>query len=150
VSQAPPSMLNHLVVNPRNEAPGDDDPPYARTFYPNAADVSGATKIVVTEGAKLENLTLRVGPALKARTVSGKVVWQKGGPGAGAHLSVYNGDQYVRRVEVDKKGSFSFKVCGDFKYSMYALVYGEPIGKSDRVAIPEESTNLILILKPEL
>ena len=140
----------HLVLNPRNEAPGENDPPYARTFYPNATDVSGATKIVVTEGAKLENLTLRVGPALKARTVSGKVVWQKGGPGAGAHLSVYNGDQYVRRVEVDKKGSFSFKVYGDFKYSMYAHVYGEPFGKSDRVAIPEKSTNLTLVVKPQL
>ena len=140
----------HLVVNPRNEAPGDEEPPYARTFYPNAADINGATKIVVTEGAKLENVTLRVGPALKARTVSGKVVWQKGGPGAGARISVYNGDQYVRAVIADNKGSFSFKVYGDFKYSMYAYVYGEPYGKSDRVAIPEKSTNLTLVVKPQL
>lgn len=138
----------HLVLNPRNEAPGENDAPYARTFYPNAADVSGATKIVVTEGAKLENLTLRVGRPLKARTVSGKVVWEKGPPGAGAHISIYSGGQYLRRVEVDEKGAFSFNVYGDFKYAIEANVYGEPSGQSSRVAITEKSTNLMLVLKP--
>lgn len=139
----------HLVLNPRNEAPGEDDPPYARTFYPNAADISGATKIVVTQGAKLENLTLRVGSAWKSRTVTGKVVWQTGAPAGGARISIYNGDQYVQTADADKKGLFSFKVYGDFKYSVYARVFGEPFGKSDRVAIPEKPTTLILILKPE-
>ncbi|HEU4769111.1 MAG TPA: carboxypeptidase-like regulatory domain-containing protein [Pyrinomonadaceae bacterium] len=138
----------HLVLNPRNEAPGEDDPPYARVFYPNATDVSGATKIVVTEGAKLENLTLRVGRAFKARTVSGKVVWEKGGPGAGASLSIYNGDQYVRSATADKKGLFSFKLYGDFKYSVHAHVFGVPYGKSDPVAITDKSTNLTLVVKP--
>ena len=138
----------HLVLNPRNEAPGENDPPYARTFYPNATDVSGATKIVVTEGAKLENLTLRVGTAFKARTVSGKVVWEKGGPGAGAHISIYNGDQYVRAVEADEKGAFSFKVYGDFKYSLHVTVFGEPLGRGGPVPITDKSTNVTIVVKP--
>ena len=138
-----------LVLNPDNEAPDEDDPPYARAFYPNATDASGATKIVVTEGAKLENLTLRVGPAWKARAVSGRVVWQGGGPVADAHVSLYDGDRYIRLVKVDKKGRFSFKVYGDFKYAIKAQVFGARQGKSDRVAITDKSTNLTLVLKPE-
>ncbi len=138
----------HLVLNPRNEAPGEDDPPYTRTFYPNATDVSGATKIVVTEGAKLENLTLRVGRPYKARTVSGKVVWENGAPAAGARISIYNGDQYVQTADADKKGLFSFKVYGDFKYSVHARIFGENFGESDRVTITDKSTNLTLVVKP--
>lgn len=52
----------YLVLNPRNQAPDENDAPYPRTYYPGAAEAGSATKIVVTEGAKLENLTLRVGP----------------------------------------------------------------------------------------
>ena len=137
-----------LVLNPKNEAPDKDGPPYGRTFYPNATDASGATKIVVTEGARLENLTLRVGPAWKARTVSGKVVWEEGGPITNANISLYDGKRYVRRIEVDKKGRFSFTVYGDFNYFIEAQAWGERRGKSDRVAITEKSTNLTLVLKP--
>lgn len=137
----------HLVLNPRNEAPGEDDPPYARTFYPNATDVSNATKIVVTEGAKLENLTLRVGKAFKARTVSGKVVWESGAPAPGAHITLYNGDQYVRAFEADKKGSFSFKIYGDFKYSLNAAVYGQTLAGGS-VPITDKSTNVTIVVKP--
>ena len=138
-----------LVLNPRDEAPGENDPPYARAFYPNAADASGATKIVVTEGAKLENLTLRVGPQLRARAVSGKVIWKDRGPVADADVLLYDGDRYVRRINADKKGWFSFTIYGDFKYAIAASLWGEPNGKSDRVPITEKSTNLTLVLKPE-
>ncbi len=138
----------HLVLNPRNEAPGEGDPPYARTFYPNATDVSGATKIVVTEGAKLENLTLRVGRAFKARTVSGKVVWETGAPAPGARIAIYNGDQYVRAVDADKKGLFSFKVYGDYQYSLNVTVYGETPGGGGPVPITDKSTNVTIVVKP--
>ena len=137
-----------LVLNPRNEAPDADDPPYGRTFYPNATDKGGATKIVVTEGAKLENLNLRVGPPWKARTVSGRVVWPDAAAVTNAHITLYDGDKHVRLVDVDKKGRFSFKVYGDFKYAIEARVWGERSGESDRVAITDKSTNLTLVLKP--
>src|ERR1043165_1508161 len=68
----------YLVLNPRNEAPGENDAPYPRTYYPNVREAGVATKIVVTEGAKLENLTLHVGPQWKERVVTGKVLWQDG------------------------------------------------------------------------
>jgi Carboxypeptidase regulatory-like domain len=137
-----------LALNPDNEAPDESDPPYPRSLYPNATEESGATKIVVTEGAKLENLILRVGPAWKARAVSGRVVWQEGGPAPSAHVSLYDGDRYIRRVKLDKKGWFNFKVYGDFKYAIEAQVDGQRQGKSDRVALTVKSTNLTLVIKP--
>ena len=137
-----------LVLNPDNRAPDENEPPYARTFYPHAIDASRATKIVVTEGAKLENLTLRVGPPWRARTVSGKVVWEDGSAAAKPHLTLYDGDRYVRPVDVDKNGRFKFKVYGDFKYALEATVWGERSGESDRVPITDKSTNLTLVLKP--
>ena len=137
-----------LVLNPDNEAPGESDPPYARVYYPNATEASGATKIVVTEGAKLENLTLRVGPAWKARTVSGRVVWKERRPVTDANVALYDGDRYIRSFDADSKGRFSFQVYGDFKYALEARVWGEISGQSDRVAITDKSTNLTLVLKP--
>ena len=113
-----------LVLNPDNKAPDEDDAPYPRTFYPNPADESGAEKIVVTEGAKLKNLILRVGTAWKPRTVSGIVVWQNGRPVGDAHISLYEGNRYTRAIEVDKKGRFSFEVFGDFKYAIEASRLG--------------------------
>ncbi|HEU4834360.1 MAG TPA: hypothetical protein VFS90_08100 [Pyrinomonadaceae bacterium] len=138
-----------LVLNPDNKAPGEDDPPFARAYYPNATNTAAATKVVVTEGAKLENLTLRVGPPLKARVVSGRIVWKDGSRATDGSLSVYDGDHYVRLVNADKKGFFSFKVYGDFKYTLKAQMFGEPLGESDRVPITDKSTNLTLVLKPK-
>lgn len=138
-----------LVLNPDNKVPGETDSPYARAFYPNGSDASDATRIVVAEGAKLENLTLRVGPPLKARTVSGRVIWKEGGAVTDGYLSLYGGDEYLHRIDVDKKGRFSFKIYGDFKYAIQARVQGQRQGKSDRVAITDKSTNLMLVLKPD-
>src|ERR1043165_374741 len=138
-----------LALNPENEAPDKDDPPYPRAFYLNAADVSRATKIVVSEGARLENLILRVGPAWKGRTVSGKVVWEGGGPVRNTHLSLYDGDRYIRLVDVDSDGKFKFTVYGEFDYGIRAQAWGARPGQSDRIAIADKSTNLTLVLKRE-
>ncbi len=91
---------------------------------------------------------MRVGPPSKARTVSGKVVWEDGGAVTKAHLSLYDGDRYIRLVNVDKNGRFNFEVYGDFKYAIEATMWGERSGKSDRVSITNKSTNLTLVLKP--
>lgn len=138
-----------LVLNPKNEAPGEKDPPYSRAFYPNATDASGATKIVVTEGLKLENLTLRVGPAWKARVVSGRVVGTDDDPVKFAYISLYDGNRYVRQVQADNKGRFSFNVYGDFKYNIRAEVMGQRAAQSDYVTVTNKSTNLTLVLKPK-
>jgi len=103
----------------------------------------------VTEGATLQNLTLRVGPALKAKVVSGRVVWKSGDPVKNGQISVYDGNRYVRSIKADNKGRFSFEVYGDFKYSIMAQVSGEREGESDRVAVTNESTNLTLVVKPK-
>ena len=138
-------------LNPRNEAPGDGHAPYARTYYPNVPEASAATKIVITEGAKLENLTLHVGSRLKERTVSGKVVWEDGRLATSAgYISVYDGERNVRTAKLDEKGRFNFKVYGDFKYEIVAESWGKIIGKSERVAITNErSTRLTLVLKTQ-
>jgi hypothetical protein len=139
----------YLVLNPRNEPPDEHDAPYPRTYYPNAPEVGGATKIVVTEGAKLENLTLRLGPRWKERVVSGKVVWEDGRAPEKAHVSLYNADRYVQMFKLDEKGRFEFKVYGDFKYAIDSEVWGQQRGKSARISITDtKSTGLRLVLKP--
>ena len=138
-----------LALNPRNDAPDESDAPYPRSFYPNATDESGATKIVVTEGAKLENLILRVGPPFKAKRVSGRVVWFDGSPVTNASVSLCDGDRYIRRIEVDDKGSFASEVYGQFNYVIYAEVWGERRGKSSRVSLADKSTNLKLVLQQQ-
>jgi len=138
-----------LVLNPRNEAPHESDAPYPRTFYPNAKDESGATKIVVAEGAKLEHLILRVGPAFKARKVSGRVVWFDGSAVVRGTVSLYDGSRYVQMMSVDKNGMFAFEVYGDFNYVVVAEVLGERRGKSNRIPIGDKSTNLKLVLQQQ-
>lgn len=139
----------YLAVNPKNEPPGEHDPPYGRAYYPNAKDTGGATKIVVAEGAKLENLTLRVGRAWKGRTVSGKVIWHDGTTPKNAYLSLRHNDQPVCTVKVDDKGMFSFQAYGDFKYFLEAYAWGVRRAKSDLVPIPDKSTDLTLVLKEQ-
>jgi hypothetical protein len=138
----------YLVLNPHNKAPGENDAPYARTYYPSAHDSSGATKIVVTEGAKLENLLLRLGPRLKERFVTGRVVWEGGRSLHNTHVSLHAGGQYVRLIKLDEKGRFNFKVYGDFEYSIQAEEWSPERGKSERVSITNaKSTGLKLVLK---
>lgn len=143
-----PAGEYYLVLNPRNEAPDEHDAPYPPTYYPGVPEASAATKIVVGEGAKLENLTLRVGPAWKERVVSGKVVWQDGRLPKNCSVSLYNGHHYVRRIKTDEKARFEFKVYGDFQYTISAEGWGKTRGLSERVPIPtEKSTGLRLVLR---
>jgi hypothetical protein len=138
----------YLVLNPRNRAPDEDDAPYPTTYYPDAAEARLATKIVLTEGTKLENLTLRVGPRLKERMVNGTVVWQDERSLQNVRISLYDGDRYVRSIKLDEKGRFNFKVYGDFKYAIIAEAWGAEHGKSDRLSITKEkSIGLKLVLK---
>jgi len=138
----------YVVLNPRNEAPNENDAPYPRTYYPNMAEASAATRIVVTEGAKLENLTLRVGAPWKARVVTGKVVWQDGSSPQDAHISLYDGERYIRLIKLDEKGRFNFKIYGDFKYAILAEAWGPDRAKSERLSITNtKSRGLKLVLK---
>ena len=138
----------YLVLNPDNEAPDENDAPYPRTYYPGAPDPGGATKIVVTEGAKLENLLLRLGPRWKERVVTGRVVWEDGRSVHNTHVSLYAGERYIRRIELDEKGRFNFKVYGDFKYAVHAERWSPERARSERVSITNsKSTGLKLVLK---
>ncbi len=137
-----------LVLNPDNRAPGENDAPYPRAFYPNSVDDLGATKIAVTEGAKLENIVLRVGAPWKGRTVTGTVVWREGGNVPGATVSLYDSRRYIRMIKADEKGRFSLEVYGDFPYALEAEMLGQRRGKSKRISI-DNSANTTLVLLPE-
>lgn len=99
----------YLVLNPHNAPPDESDAPYPRTYYPHAADASTAAKIVVTEGVKLENLTLRVGPSWKGRDVTGKVVWPDGSPAQGARISLYDNNDSLDGSSSTKTGDSTSK-----------------------------------------
>lgn len=139
----------YLVLNRRNEAPDNSNSPYPRSYYPNASESRDATRIVVTEGAELKELVLRVGPQLPKRRVSGIVLWKDGRALEDANVSVYAGSRYLRRIELDKKGRFDFVIYGDFDYSIEASDYrGEIQGSSERLKIPSQnSTDLKLVLR---
>jgi hypothetical protein len=129
----------YLVINPDDEAPGEGDAPHPRTFHAGATDTSRATPLVITEGAKLEGITFRVRPAMKARVISGRVVWADGKPATTATVSLYDGeaDRYIRMVGVDAEGRFTLEVFGDFKYELSASVYGKKYGASEKVQVPQ-------------
>ncbi len=89
-----------------------------------------------------------MGPQWKERIVAGKVVWQDGNRAKDAHISLYDGDRYIRLIKVDEKGRFNFKIYGEFKYAIVAVAWGSDRGKSERVSIPnEKSTHFKLVLK---
>lgn len=143
----------YLVVNPRDEAPGESDAPHPRTFYPGVAELSKATPVVVTEGLKLEGLVFRVRPALKERVVTGVVVWPDGKPAAAALVTLYDAakGRYIRMVKADAGGRFEVSVYGDFKYEVSADVYGRRVGKSEKVKVSDSDDRPLLkvVLKPE-
>lgn len=139
----------YLVMNPRNEAPDDYDAPYPRTYFPGVSNISDATKIVLTEDATLNNVTLRLGQPMRERIVSGTVSWHDGRAFQNPHLSLYVNTKYLDRIKVDKNGNFSFKIYGDFMYVIVAKEDGEPGAESERlVLIDEKTTGLKLIIRP--
>jgi hypothetical protein len=72
--------------------------------------------------------------------------WRRGAKGIRGTLQRKN---YVRRIKVDEKGRFSFKVYGTFEYAVEAEVFGQRDGRSPRIQLRENSTNLKLELTPQ-
>lgn len=140
-----------LVINPRDEAPGESDAPHPRTFYPGVADRSQASPLVITEGLKVEDLNFRVRGPLSKRVVSGKVLRPDGRPAPGALVSLYNGDRYIRMVKADERGRFELDAYGDFEYRVGAASYGEKFARSETVKVPPtgKAARLVLRLKAE-
>lgn len=143
----------YLVMNPRDEAPGEYEAPHPKTYYSGVAEQSKATPVVVTEGLKLEDIIFRVRPALKQRLLTGVVVWPDGEPAAEAMVSLYDlaKDRYIRMVKADAEGRFEMSIYGDFKYGVAASVYGKKVGESEKVEVPESDgrPKLKLIVKPK-
>jgi hypothetical protein len=142
-----------LVINPDNGPPGEDAAPYPRTFYSGVSSLSQATPISVSEGAKLENIIFRVGSPLKARVLTGRVVWADGAVVQKAFVSLYNGQNgsYIRMFKTDAKGNFNTKLYGDFKYEVAAEMVGPRNGRGERVKVPSTAKlkPLKLVIKPE-
>jgi hypothetical protein len=140
----------HLVINPEDKAPGEEDAPHPRTFYPGADDPARVTPLIIEEGAKLEDIDFRVRPAMKSRTVTGSVVWQDGKAAEQAYVSLYAGAQYVEMVRVDASGNFTLDIYGDFEYQVKSVVvHGRRRGESEKVQVPrgDGPARLTLTLK---
>lgn len=128
----------HLVINAKEDVPGESDAPYARTYYPATADKREAKTIQVAQGATIENLVMHVGEPMSERTVEGKVVWKNGRHLEDAYLRVYSGARYVRRAAIEDDGTFKFTLYGDFDYSIEAVDEIDEIqGRSQRIKIPQ-------------
>ncbi len=138
-----------LVLNPRDKAPDAYEAPHPRTFYPHAAERAQASPLVITEGLKLEGIDFRVRAALRRRVIVGRVQWPDGRPAAGADVSLYNGDDYVRMVEADAGGRFEIEAYGDFDYQVTAQAYDKKWARSERVKVPRTDRPAPLVLKPK-
>lgn len=137
----------HLVLNAMKEVPEEYDAPYARTYYPATEVKREAEAIQITEGARIENLTMRVGSRMSERTVAGKVVWKSGRHLEDTYLAVYSDDEYVRRVEIEDDGTFKFILYGDLAYSLEARdVNDEVEGRSQRLKIPQGNSGALKLV----
>lgn len=142
-----------LVINPDAGPPGENDAPYARTFYPGVSNSERATPISVAEGAKLENIDFRVRAPLRERVITGKVVWADGRPAKKASVSLYDGaaNRYIRMIVTDDNGNFKMKLYGDFKYEIEARVYAGISWRGERIKVPTNGKPkpFRLVVKPE-
>jgi hypothetical protein len=140
-------------MNPNDDPPDGSNAPYARTYFPGVSNSRDASLITVTEGAKLENLNIRLPALLKQRVITGKVVWSNGRPVPDAMVFLYNTatNREVTGVRSDQLGHFELKVYGDFKYEIDADSDSVESGKSERVKVPQSGAlkPFKLVLKPE-
>jgi hypothetical protein len=148
-----PSGRYILVINPEPEAPTENAAPYPRTYYPGVSNLSQATVISVTEGAKLGGLDFHMGSPFKERPITGQVVWTDNRPVEGALVALYDGvtHNYLYLVKTDSKGRFQLKGYENFKYEITAEINGDIRGRGKRMEVPATGKlkPFKLVIKPE-
>ncbi len=112
----------------------DDKPtelaPYDTYFYPLAFDRGDAEILTVESSTRLRNLVFRMPPALTAKTINGRVVWEDGSPVKVASFGLW--DLRIESSAIgtghDTDADGRFKVVGFVgrKYQIGALAFDRP------------------------
>ena len=104
-----------LAVN-LNRYPQPDDPTnaYPRTFYPGAAERSQAEAVSLGEGERVKDRDITLPVRRPESVVSGVVVWDDGGPVAGADISFRDLTYHDPGMDygvspADERGRFTLK-----------------------------------------
>jgi hypothetical protein len=110
-----------VVVNPQGQ-PASYASPYRRTYYPDVADSSQATVIVVAEGQNVKLDDFHLPPKLPSMNIEGIVRWADGSPARGANVFLELADQQRREMGamVDEQGHFSLSAFEGLKYTVHA------------------------------
>ncbi|HEV2861245.1 MAG TPA: carboxypeptidase regulatory-like domain-containing protein [Pyrinomonadaceae bacterium] len=138
--------------------------PYPPTYYPGAADRSGAAVIKVGLGERVADLLLRLPPPLAGRKVHGVVVWPDGTPAAGAevYLSDVNYPDHTATGwdhKTDAQGRFTLTGLEGVTYRVHANAPkypDKPYGESGimhaeppKVTLSSDAYGLRLVLASE-
>ena len=137
----------YLALN--HKEPSFDDR-YPTSYYPNATTVGDATKILVKQGASVEDLTLQIGPQRKGRRISGVVAWPDGREPEDLQLRIFADGKYMGWYPLkEEDGKIDLVLYGDFVYSLEVVDDGDKIlGLTERITIKEgSSTGLKLVLR---
>lgn len=102
--------------------------PYPRTYYPGAADPTGATVVEVGEGQKLSGQDMTLSLPTEEAAIEGVAVWPDGKPAAGSVLVLHNTERpyqvTVRQVAADAEGRFRLRGRAGCRYWLKASFDG--------------------------
>jgi hypothetical protein len=100
--------------------PDDDrDLAWTRTWYPGATDAAGAGKVLLTPGASVDNLELKL-KAAPAHAIRGVLLQPDGKPAAGIEVTLSSG-KGAFKAKAGEDGAFRFLAAdGDWRLSAEA------------------------------
>jgi len=95
--------------------------PYPRAFYPGVSDIRQAEVITVEPGKAAGPYDLRLTHQLEKHTIRGIVVWPDNTPVAGAQISLFPSDDWLRKsydATTDERGRFTIEGLKDYEYTI--------------------------------
>lgn len=101
--------------------------PYARTYYPNAGERSGATTIQVGKGQKLTGMDFHLAPRLAETSLKGVVLLENGKPASGAEVRIYDSEDpedaiFGFEAKTDSQGRFTIACLSGRRYRLHAYL----------------------------
>lgn len=122
-----------LVFNRRNDASPDE--PFARTFYPDAADIQGARTIHVSSGQQISDADIHVSGPIPTRQITVKVQWGNLDSGSYSQPMLIvdtsgGGKPYPYKIAPD---TFSLNLFRTARYTIHGQTFCKNLQKGEVV-----------------